>query len=232
MLVITIPGLLLEPLREGAYAASRDVAEAIDHMEDLRSCRARLAGVCRLLDVIGWSGEGPVRELEVDFGVHGGTLRAATKVMLPVLREAGERERHEALTAFAETELPGATQRLVLPVEVVALLRGALLVGVSNAAGELSQACWLASLGDWVGPLGRLDGVRALLDEIGWSVPEHQEPVEIDLAMHGPLLQDIMENAVETQRWLEDGGDASERERAAETVVLIEWVLTRLQGAS
>ena len=44
MLVITIPGVLFDPLREGAYASSRDVAEAIDHGEqalrlqpDLRS---------------------------------------------------------------------------------------------------------------------------------------------------------------------------------------------------
>jgi hypothetical protein len=233
MLVITIPGVLFDPLREGAYAVSRDVAEAIDHGEELCVCRARLAGVCRLLDVIGWTREDPVADTEVDFGVHAGTLRAAVEIMLPLLRDAdGERERFEALRDFAATELPGSRQRLTLPAEVVVLLRGVLHVEVVRAAEDLSEACSLASPGDWLGPLGRLDGVRALLDEIGWSAPERQQPVAVDLGMHGPLLQDVMENDLETQRYLADTEDVSQRDRAAATAARVEWVLTRLQGVS
>lgn len=233
MLVITIPGVLFEPLREGAYAASRDVAEAIDHSEDLAVCRARLAGVCRLLDVIGWTCEDPAADTEVDFGVHAGTLRVAVEIMLPLLRDAdGERERYEALRDFAATELPGSRQRLTLPAEVVVLLRGVLHVEVVRAAEDLSEACSLAVPGDWLGPLGRLDGVRGLLDEIGWSVPERQQPVEIDLGMHGPLLQDMMESDLEAQRYLADTDDAAQRERAAATAARVEWFLTHLEGVS
>jgi hypothetical protein len=233
MLVITIPGVLFDPLREGGYAASRDVAEAIDHGVDLAVCRARLAGVCRLLDVIGWTREDPAVDTEVDFGVHAGTLRAAVEIMLPLLRDAdGERDRYEALRDFAATELPGSRQRLTLPAEVVVLLRGVLYVEVVRAAADLSEACSLASPGDWRGPLGRLDSVRALMDEVGWGVPERQQPVEIDLGMHGPLLLDMMENDLETQRWLADTDDAPQRERAAATAVLIERVLTQLEEAS
>jgi hypothetical protein len=233
MLVITIPGVLFDPLREGAYAVSRDVAEAIDHGEELCVCRARLAGVCRLLDVIGWTCEDPAADTEVDFGVHAGTLRVAVEIMLPLLRDAdGERERYEALRGFAATELPGSRQRLTLPAEVVVLLRGVLHVEVVRASEDLSEACSLASPGDWLGPLGRLDGVRGLLDEIGWSAPERQQPVEIDLGMHGPLLQDIIENDLETQRYLADTHDAAQRERAAATAARAEWILAHLQGAS
>jgi hypothetical protein len=231
MFVITVPGVLFDPLREGAYAASRDVAEAIDHGEELAVCRARLAGVCRLLDMIGWTREDLAADTEVDFGVHAGTLRAAVEIMLPLLREAdGERERYEALRDFAATELPGSRQRLTLPAEVVVLLRGVLHAGLARAAEGLAEACSLASPGDRLGPLGRLDGVRALLDEIGWSARERQRPVEIDLGMHGPLLQDMMENDLETQRYLADTDDAIQRERAAANAARVEWVLTQLGG--
>jgi hypothetical protein len=232
MLVITIPGLLLEPLREGAYVVSRDVAEAIDHMQDLRSCRARLDGVCRLLDVIGWNRQHAAVDTEVDFGVHSGTLRAVAEVMLPVLSDAGERELHEALREFVAMELPGARQRLEFPVEIVVLLRGVLLVEVSRAAGALSDACSQAPTGDWAGPLRWLDGVRALLDEIGWSAPEHEQPIELDLKMYGPLVQDVMENDLEIQRDLQATADASQRERASATRALVERVLTSLKEAS
>jgi hypothetical protein len=228
MLVITIPGLLFEPLREGAYTVSRDVAEAIEHMEDLRLCRARLAGVCGLLDAIGWSREDPETDAEVDFGALGGTLRAVAKIMLPVLSDAGEHERHDALSEFVETELAGATRRLEFPVEVVALVRAVLLVEVSRTAGDLSTACSLELPGDWAGPLGRLDAVRGLLDELGWIAPECEQPVVIDLGVHGPLLQDIMEKDLDLQRWLEDTESAPGRERAAATAILVEWVLTRV----
>jgi len=233
MLVITIPGVLFEPLREGAYAVSRDVAEAIDHSEDLCVCRARLAGVCRLLGVIGWTRDDPAADTEVDFGVHAGTLRVAVEIMLPLLRDAdGERERYEALRDFAATELPGATRRLTLPVEVVALLRGVLDVEVARASSDLSDACSSAPRGDCAGPLAWLDGLRGLMDEVGWSVPARQHPVEIDLGMHGPLLKDMMENDLETQRYLADTDDAPQRELATARAARIEWVLTQLEGAS
>jgi hypothetical protein len=221
--------VLFEPLREGAYAVSRDVAEAIDQSEDLCVCCARIAGVCRLLDVIGWTREDPARDTEVDFGVHAGTLRAVAALMLPLLSDWGEREHYEALRDFAATELPGPTQGLTLPVEIVALLRGVLYAEVAGAAGDLSDACSLAPRGDWTGALARFDSVRALMDVLGWSVPD-QQLVEIDLGMHGPLLQDMMENDLETQRSLANTDDAPQRDRATATAALIERFLAELAG--
>jgi hypothetical protein len=78
--------------------------------------------------------------------------------------------------------------------------------------------------------LARLDSVRALLDEIGWDVSERQQPAEIDLGVHGPLLQDTMENDLETQRYLADTDDASQLERATEAAAVIERFLTVLAG--
>jgi hypothetical protein len=230
MFVITVPGVLFESLREGAYALSRDVAEEIEHGEDLDVCRARLAGVCRLLDVVGWTSEDPAADVEVDFAVHAGTLRAVAELMLPLMSGWDEPERYEALRDFAATELPGPVQRMTLAVEVVALLRGVLYVEVARAAGDLSDACSSQPRGDCVEPLARLDSVRALMDEVGWSVPEQEQEVEIDLGMHGPLLQDMLENDLETQRYLADTDDAPQRERATKGADLIERFLAMFEG--
>jgi hypothetical protein len=230
MLVITIPGVLYEPLREGAYALSRDVAEAIDHGEDLNVCRSRLAGICQLLDVIGWTREAAATDAEVDFGVHAGTLRAAVAQMLPLMSDWDEPERYEALRDFAATELPGPTRRLTLSAEVIGLLRDVLDIEITKAAGDLLDACSTAPRGDRVEPLARLDSVRALMDEVGRAVPECQQTREIDLAVHGPLLQDMMENDLETQRYLADTDDVGQRKRATATATLLQGFLVELAG--
>jgi hypothetical protein len=228
MFVITIPGVLFESLREGVYAVSHDVAEAVDQSEDLSICRARLDGVCRLLDVIGWTREDPAKDTQVDWGVHAGTLRAAVAVMLPLLSDWGEHARHEALRDFVATELPGPTGRLMLPVEVVELLRAVLYAEVSRASSKLSDASSCMPHGDCVEPLARLDSVRALMDEVGWSVPEQQQPVAVDLGMYGPLMQDMLEDDLEAQRYLADTEDARQRDLATATATLIESVLASL----
>jgi hypothetical protein len=48
--------------------------------------------------------------------------------------------------------------------------------------------------------------------------------------VHGPLLQIMMENDLETQRYLADTDDAFPRERATEAVAVIERCLTVLEG--
>jgi hypothetical protein len=230
MLVITIPGVLYEPLRAGAYALSRDVAEAIDHGEDLNVCHARLAGICRLLDVIGWTREDAATDAEVDFGVHAGTLRAAVALMLPLMDGRDEPERYEALRDFAATELPGPTRRLALSAEVIGLLWSVLDIEISRAAGDLSDTCSTAPPGDRVESLARLDSLHAIMDEVGLTMPEGQQTVEIDLAMHGPLLQDMMENDLETQRYLANTDDVGQRKRATSTEALLQGFLVELTG--
>jgi hypothetical protein len=61
-------------------------------------------------------------------------------------------------------------------------------------------------------------------------VPEQQQPAEIDLGVHGPLLQDMTENDLETRRYLADTDDATQRERATEAAAVIERFPTVLKG--
>ncbi len=230
MLIITIPGVFYEPLREGAYALSLDVAEAIEHGQNLNVCRARLAGICRLLDVIGWTREDAATDVEVDLGVHAGTLRAVVALMLPLMDGRDEPERYEALRDFAATELPGSTRRLALSAGVVGLLWNVLDIEITRAAGDLLDACSTVPRGDRVEPLARLDSLHALMDEVGRTVPECQQRMEIDLAMHGPLLQDMMEDDLETQRYLANTDDVGQRKRATATAVLLQGFLVELAG--
>jgi len=222
----TIPGVLIAPMREGAYAVSRDVAEAIDQGDGLSVCRERLAGVCRLLDVIGWMRDDPAADTEIDLGVLAATLRSAVEIMLPILRGADrERELYETLRDFASAELPSVPRRLEIPIEVVLLLRSVLHVELVTAAGDLAAECSLAAPVDCAEKLARFDGVRALLDAVGWTAPEYQQALVIDFALHGQMIQDVLETDLDTMRYLAETDDVRQRERATKTAALIERFL-------
>jgi hypothetical protein len=230
-----IPGVLVVPVREGVYAASRDVAQAIDHGEGLRACSERLAGVCRLLDVIKWTEYEPAGEVEVDLGVHLAALRAAVEIMLPLLRDSdrsGDRGLYEALSDFATANLPDVPRRMVLPGEVVRLLRSLAYVEVVMASEEFDPKCELHASGYVTGPLARFDLARALLDAVGWEHPEHQERMEVDFAVYGRTIVDLLERDLDFQRSITDARDytASEREDAAKTAALIEGFIAELDG--
>jgi len=231
MTSITIPGVLIAPLREGAFAASRDVAEAIDHGERLRACGARLAGVCRLLDAIGWTQDETASDVEVDLGVNAATLRRAVEIMLPLLR-ASERERelYEALREFASAELPAMPCVLEIPAEVVVLLRSVLRVEVARVAEELEPECSLQAPGDLSCLIARFDVFRVALDAIGWANRERQQPVEIDFALYGQTIVDVLEADLDV--WLSTAGsgarEVSEREDA--TAAVIERFLAETKG--
>jgi hypothetical protein len=230
---ITIPGVLVAPLREGAYAVSRDVAEAIDQGQGLKACRDRLTGVCRLLDAIGWTDEDPARDVEVDLGVNAAMLCAAVAVMLP-LPQAGEGERdlYEALREFASAELPAMPCLLEIPGEVVVLLRSVLRVELVTAAEHLPGDGSLRAFAGWPAKLARFDVLRAALDAIGWSRRERQQPVEIDFALHGQTIVDLLESDLEFRLSVAASGDCdvSEREDATKTAALIERFLAELKG--
>lgn len=225
-----IPGALVAPVREGVYAASRDLAETIEHGEELEVCRDRLAGICRLLEVIGWTDEEPVRDTEVDLGVHAATLRAAVVIMLPILEvAAGEREQYAAMRDLA-TQLPEAPRWLEIRVEVVLLLRGILYAEVARASEELAEECTLTARTDVAEKLARFDRVRALLDAIGWGEGEQQLALEIDSGVHGQTLRDVLEADLELQLHLAATDDVSQREDATATAALIESFLAELDG--
>jgi hypothetical protein len=91
MSTLTIPPGVIARVREGAFSALRDCAEAIDQAGRdpgaHEQVRARLQGMWRLLDAIGWTSpdDRPVVEVEVDPGEHAQALLAALEPMLPLL---------------------------------------------------------------------------------------------------------------------------------------------------
>jgi hypothetical protein len=83
---LTVPAALVALVREGAYAVSRDISEAIDTGDDLTICRDRLTGVCRLLDQVGWSAQDPNVDTQLDVRKHAPTLTAVVDLMLGMLK--------------------------------------------------------------------------------------------------------------------------------------------------
>lgn len=102
---LMIPAPLLPRVREGVYALAGDVAEAIDHGEDLRDCSQRLSRICDLLDTIGWSAADEP-DTDVDGSEHTDTLAPAVALMVGVMRTAvNERDDADPAKGAAEEEL-------------------------------------------------------------------------------------------------------------------------------
>jgi hypothetical protein len=91
MSTLTIPPGVIASVREGAFSTLRDCAQAIDQAgrDPLahEQVRARLQGMWRLLDEIGWTSakDRPVVGVQVDPGEHAQALLAALEPMLPLL---------------------------------------------------------------------------------------------------------------------------------------------------
>ncbi len=231
MSTITIPGVLIEAIREGAYAVSRDVAEAIDHGEDLRVCRERLAGVCRLLEAVGWTRADPSTDTDVDLDVHAATLRPLAVIMLPLLRDAaGERDVHEAMHGLA-AELSDVPPSLQVPVDVVVLLRSVLYAEVGVAAEYLAGDCALKVPEDVEGRLAWFDRVRGLQDMVGWSEPEHEQALVLDFGLCGQTVRDVLQGDLEIEREFTATDDPAQRERASDEAAVIERFLAELDGS-
>jgi hypothetical protein len=113
MSIITVPGVLVARVREGARAIVGDIAEAIDHGENLKDCRDRLISLCALFDAI--AGEGAV---DLDMAEHGPMLTVAVGHVLPVLA-TGVADMNDA-----DPRKPGRQQEYRLLCEFAAILRG------------------------------------------------------------------------------------------------------------
>jgi hypothetical protein len=171
--------------------------------------------------------------VEVDLGVNAATLHATVAIMLPLLQASeGERELYEALREFASAQLPAIPCVLEIPGEVVVLLRSVLRVELVTAAEHLPGDGSLRAFAGWPGKLARFDVLRAALEAIGWSKREHQQPVEIDFALHGQTILDVLESDLDFRLSIVDSGDCdvSEREDATKTAALIERFLGKLKG--
>jgi hypothetical protein len=93
MSTVTIPPEVIARVREGAFSALRDCAEAIDQAGHdpgaHEQARVRLQGVWRLLDAIGWTSakDHPVVGVKIDPGEHAQALLATLEPMLPLLED-------------------------------------------------------------------------------------------------------------------------------------------------
>jgi hypothetical protein len=248
-----IPGVLVEPLREGAYAVSRDVAEAIDQGEDLRVCRERLAGVCRLLDEIGWTGDDPSVDTEIDLDAHAATLRpmlaAVVGLMLALMkgwlaefasddpaRPAREEEYRLMLDLRASVrQVVRRSGTVAIPADVLGELREGLFSLLCDVAGDLDgvfvRPAHKRDRG-WVGPVARFDRVRALLDLIGWEQRAPEPDVEVDLCWYGQAVEDALARELDSMRYLAEVDDGHQREWATRHAEVIERFLAGLGGES
>jgi hypothetical protein len=88
--------------------------------------------------------------------------------------------------------------------EVVVILRSALLSDLGVAAGELDEASLSHDKEhhpEWfLKPLATLDAQRAVLDLLGWSEPEAQDPVPINLDAHRDVIAKAMSTRLEVER--------------------------------
>ena len=176
-------------VREGAFAVARDVAEAIDHAadrEEMLASRDRLAGVCALLERVGWSAGEPAVETELDGGAHAATLAAVVGVMLPLMKRwLGELSSDDPAKPVRDEEyrllldLQASVRPLVerfgtiaIPADVVVQLREALFGQLGDVAQGLEAVIVrpaAARRREWVEPVALFDRARAVLDLIGWD---------------------------------------------------------------
>jgi hypothetical protein len=115
---VRIPAALLPCVREGTLALARDVAEAIDHGDDLRECTERLRAIYGLLDAIDGSAEGGSAALAM--GDHVQTVAQAVAIMLPLMTTAVS-----DLKDSDPARLASATDELRLMRELAARVRHA-----------------------------------------------------------------------------------------------------------
>ncbi|HTA33721.1 MAG TPA: hypothetical protein VK721_09875 [Solirubrobacteraceae bacterium] len=115
---VRIPAALLPCVREGTLALARDVAEAIDHDDDLRECTDRLRAIYGLLDAIDGSAEGGSAALAM--GDHVQTVAQAVAIMLPLMTTAVS-----DLKDADPARLASATDELRLMRELAARVRHA-----------------------------------------------------------------------------------------------------------
>jgi hypothetical protein len=102
---LMIPVSAFSLLREGAEDASSAVSQAIDEGVDLRECCRRLAAICDLLDLIGWSNNDEPTA-EVDATVDARTVAELAVLMVPTLMRAVSDHDHSGRSkATAEADL-------------------------------------------------------------------------------------------------------------------------------
>jgi hypothetical protein len=245
---VVIPARIIPEVREGIEAVSRDVAEAIDHATgrgELFVARDRLGGVCALLDCLDRVAREDAVGVEVDGGEHGATLAATVDVMCSVLQTAvdelseddparGEREVEYRLMLELQASVGLALGRagvVLVPGDVVAMMRGALFLELANVTGVLEPVVsTMAHLRDrgWVEPVARFDRVRAVLDLIGWEDRDREVDVEVDMRCYGQAVRDALAVEIDAMRFLAQVDDGHRFDWAMANIGVIERFLAGL----
>lgn len=87
--------------------------------------------------------------------------------------------------------------------ELAKLLRSALLSELGEPVEKLADASLAAEKEkhpEWfLEPLAALDGLRAVLEAIGWGEPERQEPVNLDLDVLGAAVAKALKTQLEVE---------------------------------
>jgi hypothetical protein len=113
----------------------------------------------------------------------------------------------------------GVTMSIVIPVELLPLLRDGLYFDLH---GQLDGACSLieprnrADISDGVaGCLARAEGARALLDVLGWIDPiEAPTDVEVDVGQHRDALLRALLTRIASEHSVEEDPEVGDEERA------------------
>jgi hypothetical protein len=238
---LTVPATVRPRLREAAKPTLELLGvEISEHYEDRNHCRdvwARMLATWSLLDVIGWTDEDGDTTLDIG---HVQAARAALDVFLPMMQsyaaEAhGDDREREADELRQLREFDGVLRRAIahvtVPAEVAAHLRCALYAELARAGCDLDAACSTKQLGDVATPVGKLRGVFALLDHIGWS----KTPDAADLAIDGAhlgLVVAALERDQDGWEWTAEQPkleDLPGRERAKAIAEMIERFLGGLR---
>jgi hypothetical protein len=113
----------------------------------------------------------------------------------------------------------GATMHIVIPDELVPLLRDGLyfdLHGQLEEAGTLIEPRGRADIRAAVdGCLSRANGTRALLDVLGWIEPvDPPSIVEVDARKHKTALLRTLLTRIESEHGVEEDPETSDEDRA------------------
>jgi hypothetical protein len=91
-----------------------------------------------------------------------------------------------------------------IPPEAVVILRSALLSDLGVPAGELDEASMSHEKEKhperFLKPLAVLDAQRTVLDLLGWSEPDTQDPVPINLDAHRDVIARALRTRLEVER--------------------------------
>ena len=110
------------------------------------------------------------------------------------------------------------SSKLTIPAELVRTLRMGLHSELGHAASEIDHTAYQRGREEhpewYQEPLARLDGVRALLDLVGWGETQHPVEVEIELPEHFTALFGALRSQVLIHQGMVEEADLVDAERA------------------